>query len=568
MSQVLTARAVAMDMGDSRAASTGVDRWASCHIRNSERDVQRTIGKQKTKLDIDVKTVCCNGIDIPWISPQQWLQFIVKKGLWPRLAGCDLHDYDGARRNFSEFWKAYEIINPTFELFQIPGIDLSRTAPFLVHGDEGRTLKKGGLMVTLVQCCLGKGFDDKRVRGQGSDSAKLRVNFAGHTFTNRYVVSVVPKISYESDPELFHDMVEHIAKSLNKCFREGYVDESRKETFRIVVLGVKGDAPYLSKVAHFYRSYNTTTKRGEERGPPKGICPYCLAGTRAFPAEEIATSNPQWLATVGIKLPWVRQPALIQHLIHDRGDPASFFKTDIWHVFHLGFGRSWIASVLQLVLQVLPCQNLDLKWEYLTDSYLNWCKANHRQSHVSKITAYLMSYGDTSGAMGSWHKGALTTNLMGWLVDLLGSVPSDPQNRLVQCRGATYRINAMFRVLYRSGAFLGESEALFVAEQGLSFLQCYASMASSLYQEGKQWCFPLYPKLHQFHHLLLETRFLAISVKLAPNVMMWSCQLDEDIVGRTSKLSRRVNIRKVAQRSLDRFLVAAHTAHVKERLLS
>ena len=71
-----------------------------------------------------------------------------------------------------------------------------------------------------------------------------------------------------------------------------------------------------------------------------------------------------------------------------------------------------------------------------------------------------------------------------------------------------------------------------------------------------------------FTNLMIETRAHAISVKLAPNVMMWSCQLDEDVVGRTSRLSRRVNIRRVAQRSLDRFLVAAHTAHVKEKLLA
>ena len=117
------------------------------------------------------------------------------------------------------------------------------------------------------------------------------------------MLHTIPKTSYESNPELFHTAMEYVAKSCNKLLQQGVVDEMRGGiTYRVVILGVKGDAPYLTKVAHFYRSYNTTAKRGEERGPPKGVCPYCLAGTRSFPCEEIASENPKWTSTVGVKL--------------------------------------------------------------------------------------------------------------------------------------------------------------------------------------------------------------------------------------------------------------------------
>ena len=101
------------------------------------------------------------------------------------MAGCDVHDYDGAARNWLQFWKTYQQIHPDFELFHMENVDLSRTAAWLIHGDEGRTLKRNGLMVTSVQSALGRGFDEKRVHGQNADSAKLRVNFAGHSFTTR-----------------------------------------------------------------------------------------------------------------------------------------------------------------------------------------------------------------------------------------------------------------------------------------------------------------------------------------------------------------------------------------------
>eukprot|EP00435_Cladocopium_sp_Y103_P064675 s459_g26.t1 len=287
------------------------------------------------------------------------------------------------------------------------------------------------------------------------------------------VVNAMPKTSYDTTPEVFNEAMDHVARSLQQCLRQGFVDPSTNERYRIAIIAIKGDAPYLTKTGNFYRSYNTFAKRGQERGPPKGVCPYCLAGTRNFPAEDLVGCNPCWLTTIGVKLPWLRTPSFIRHLPHDRGNPVSMYKSDIWHVVHLGFGRSWIASVIQTLLPFLPQPNLDEKWAYVSDSYLTWCRANKKQTHISKITPYLMSYGDSSGAMGNWHKGALTCNFFQWLVDFLGKVPGDPDGLLVQCRQATYRMNSMWSMLYRAGAFLDANEGAFVAQQGLEFLRVY-----------------------------------------------------------------------------------------------
>ena len=244
-----------------------------------------------------------------------------------------------------------------------------------------------------------------------------------------------------------------------------------------------------------------------------------------------------------------------------------FFKSDIWHVVHLGFGRSWVASVLQVCLPLLPMPNLDEKWNYLTEEYLDWCAANRKQAHISRITPYLMSYGQQGGAMGCWYKGALTTNFLHWLVDFLGKVPNDPDGHIMQCRCATYRLNSMFSMLYKAGAFLSEEECQFVSEQGLRFLESYSLLAHALFMQGRQQCFPLYPKLHTFHHIVLEVRASGIRAKIALNPLIYSCQMDEDCIGRTARLSRRVSIRQVSARSLDRFLVASYTAFVKAGLL-
>ena len=161
------------------------------------------------------------------------------------------------------------------------------------------------MLVTSLQSALGRGYDEKRVQKHGQSDETLRVNYAGHSFITRFIVSTIPKTAYDSQPELFHAAMEHTAKSCRKLFDCGVVDRSRGgEQFFVVIIGVKGDAPYLSKVGHLYRSFNTAAKRGEEREPPKGCCPYCLAGTSLCHAEEIATSTPAWLTTVAVKLPW------------------------------------------------------------------------------------------------------------------------------------------------------------------------------------------------------------------------------------------------------------------------
>ena len=555
-------------MGEGLALECGVQPWASCSTRNSERDTHRTIGKQKTRLEISLSSIDCHGEQLPWISPETWFKFLVNKGLWPVLAGCKRDDHCGANRNWTQFWKGYKEIYPNFELFDYEDqLDFGRIAAVFIHGDEGRTLKRQGIMVTSCQSALGRGYDEKRVKKYPSPGDNLRVNFAGHSFTTRFVLHTIPKSCYESDPEVFHSAMSHVAKSFRNLIDVGLVDAVRGETLKVALIGVKGDAPYLVKAGHFYRSYNTMAKRGEDRSVAKGVCPWCLAGTRNFPSEEIHSIEPKWRTTVGVKVPWIRTPAIIQHCLHDRGDPASFFKSDIWHVVHLGFGRSWVASVIQTILPMLVFANLDEKWEHLTTHYLDWCRTNKRQSHISKITPYLMSYNDTSGAMGNWHKGALTSNFFQWLVSLLSGLPRDGNGLVLKCLVATNRMNALFSFLYHGGVFLSEEECRFVSEQGLEFLKTYQSLASFMFRASKQWCYPLYPKLHMFHHLMLEVRTNGLLLRKSCNPLVWSCQLDEDVVGRCSRLSRRVNVRTVALRTMQRYLVSAYSGFIKAKWL-
>ena len=92
LSQIRTAKAVVQDFGEDEAARKGVLKWARASEIHPERDSHQVIKKQKSILDIPVKTIQCDGIPLPWISPESWLVYLVDNGLWPLLAGCERHD--------------------------------------------------------------------------------------------------------------------------------------------------------------------------------------------------------------------------------------------------------------------------------------------------------------------------------------------------------------------------------------------------------------------------------------------------------------------------------------------
>ena len=143
------------------------------------------------------------GESIPWISPRDWLKFIVDRGLWHRLAGLSDADRHLSPMVWKQFWDHYKTLNPDFSLFSMENVDYGNMAALFVHGDEGRMLKKSGIMITALQSALGFGFDTKRMKRDRNGLFVLRVNYVGHTYTTRMVTSAISKHLHGSKPEVF-----------------------------------------------------------------------------------------------------------------------------------------------------------------------------------------------------------------------------------------------------------------------------------------------------------------------------------------------------------------------------
>ena len=559
-SQIRTAQAVREEFGEDSTRSSGISKWASINLKNSERDVQKTMQNQGTKLDVPITTITSAGVDIPWISPQNWLKFLLKNGLWHRLAGLDYEEKHLSPMVWTHFWEKFRTIHPHFSLFD-HDYDLSKVAAFFIHGDEGRTLKRHAIMITTLQSALGFGFGEKRLKVPFPYAYKLLVNYAGHTMTTRFITSAVPKKYYETHPEVFHGVMEQLAICLRDLADQGVVCPLTGERYRICVIGCKGDLPYLQKCGNLVRAFNTGVKRGKEAKKPKGVCHLCLGGTDdKYPVEEIQTKTPAWLETVAVRLPWNNTPAFIRHMHCDLEDQATFYITDLWHNYHLGVGKAFVSSVVQLCLNFVPAPNLDAKWVWLTHHYRNFCRSVSLQPHITKLTGYTFSYGDKTGAMGTWSKGALTTNFCKWIAVLLAELSGDRDGHLQECLVATKGMNALFSCLFNSPLLLSSNEGFYVANLGFHFLDIYGKLARVCFDARKPFLFPLYTKLHMLHHAWIQIWQDCSNHGFAFNPLWTACQQDEDAIGRVSRISRRVSIRATMIRTMERYLVLAHTA--------
>ena len=110
------------------------------------------------------------------------------------------------------------------------------------------------------------------------------------------------------------------------------------------------------------------------------------------------------------------------------------------------------------------------------------------------------------------------------------------------------------RGLYKSGVWLREARARELGTWGLAFLRSYAKLASMAYQRRERR-FTLVPKLHFFNHLMVELLEGARDHKWSLNPMVFSVQLQEDYIGKPSRISRRVSPKSThALRTLERVL--------------
>ena len=120
---------------------------------------------------------------------------------------------------------------------------------------------------------------------------------------------------------------------------------------------------------------------------------------------------------------------------------------------------------------------------------------------------------------------------------------------------ATKNINKAIGGLYHNGVWIESAEAADIATAGVQFLKNYAELAWLAFRCGSAK-FPLQPKFHYLNHTWVDLLNQSRKHKWALNPLTFACQMQEDFIGRPSRLSRRCSPKSVSHRVLQRSFAA------------
>ena len=575
---IRTARDVVADFGEAAvsAMSEGLLKLSKRSTNQGERDCRRLLAKQMKltlpipKTFLDTKDKC---LKIPFLRARDWLMFFLQNNCLHILCGLLSPDHKRQGDIWEAWWRNFEVQNPNHPVFtrsRSGEINLRQTIPIVVHGDEGRSKKNAPFLVLSFHSLLGRGIETE-LHGPNPRKrkyVKMLCNFVGHSYTNRYLLSALPKEDYTNKNSfVFEILMKTLVDELTHLADVGVSHDGSQ--YHVYCIGMAGDWPWLVKSGSLQRSFWNVAKHPGQanRAEGKGICHLCMAGRRAFPYEELGTRRPAWLASVLTQPPFdeANHPFNFHVVPHEAGQLPTLWKFDIFHTVHLGIGKNYLGSMLALLSQQEAGGNIDVRFELLSAKYLSWCSANHRRYHCKRITKEHLNWVSTTCyPTGSWHKGDLTTSLLLFCEAMYQSEAWEDETLRLAGQAAE-ALNSFLRLLYHAEAWLSKDEGFEAAQLGLRFLRRYSDLAKLAHSQGQRlWL--VMPKAHSFHHICLQLLDQS-KVGVCINPLCFSVQQDEDFIGRGARLSRHVSSVHCSERTVDRYLMASYAKFVESGYL-
>lgn len=576
---IRTAKGLVSDFGESaKHCSPGLSELAACREDHSERGVHSIIEKYNLSVPIPLTVLPkAPGVIYPGemrgLSLCDWAQWLVDLNLWHIHVGLAEADSRREQKILSKFWKRFRAIKPTHEVFKLADsgrLDLTRCCPMMVHGDEGRGRKKSGFLVVSVNSYLGLGTQEAnlaRERGElPREYARMMLNYVGSPFCHRILLAVLPKMF--GDHEAFLSIMDFVAAECKKMLLQGVRDRSGR-TFTMCILHNTGDWQWHVKAGNLVRSYANVQKRPlTADSNPKGICHLCRAGQRGIDWEGYrADSEPRWYRSMYEEDPFGNPRPALNTIPHVPQEQPGFYTYDLFHTFHLGIGKSFVAGCLALASEQMEASQADARFAELTELYFAFCAEHHVVSYLSGISRSTIGWPDSSSfPNGQWSKGHLTRSLSDFFMWWAEQHDLSHHRLLAKCKETNLLISHCMKRLYSRDVWLSRNDATFVSTTALQFLEGYSCLATMAYNEDKN-LFPHMPKGHSMHHIFYDLKVLLMSSPHAEwflSPLCHSVQIHEDWVGRCSRLARRVAAGQVVLRVLQRNLQACYK-HFREQ---
>ncbi|CAE7292132.1 unnamed protein product [Symbiodinium sp. CCMP2592] len=491
------------------------------------------------KFAIQLSMLGENDLAFPILKLRDWGQFLADKHCLHLLVGLAKPDLKREQNICEEFWAKHKKLYPDHEIYERfaqGSLDPKLTYPFVYHGDEGRGRRRTPFLVGNFHSLMGKGTQEQC--GQPRPYLKLRMNFRDSSLVTRLLHCAVPKKLHQQS-HIFDALMESVATEAEFMVNNGVVQN----------------------YTGFLRSdwcHGRLALASSQR---------CAAGTEGIPWETVHERDPLWLGTTFSVSGFVKVPA-VARLLSVRGQEEDLLRFDFFHAFHLGVGKHFLGSCLALWSTYFAGGNVDLRFEALESAFFTWCRAHKEVPVLTRLTKETVQWPSTLDyPAASWFKGAVTTVVFKFLESTMCQQNWSQEPMLQKAAEAIQSINKCLAALYASDLFIEPGRAIQIAEDGLRFLRRLAWLAKQAAKDGRAlWL--LTPKTHIMHHLLLEDLLLPARKGISPfNPLCWSVQMDEDFVGFSSRLARRVDPRTCSKRCIERYLYAAYAQYVKAKYI-
>eukprot|EP00438_Fugacium_kawagutii_P026958 Skav236615 [mRNA] locus=scaffold1476:167064:167618:+ [translate_table: standard] len=159
----------------------------------------------------------------------------------------------------------------------------------------------------------------------------------------------------------------------------------------------------------------------------------------------------------------------------------------------------------------------------------------------------------------NWFKGDDTRTLCAFLASkyavLVGQSEHVHNSYLVSIHQALVAANLFLSTLYRSGLWLTDRQRRRIIDSVGSLLEHFTQCANYSYAQG--WVrFKFQPKFHMISELRHALTMDVERNRASISPWAYSCQMDEDFVGRIATQSRRVSSRTLHLKVCQRYKIA------------
>ena len=390
---------------------------AVSQIRPADADtpLYKILWENGLTLGVNIRfTQISNFKDYPYIKPREILELLCEKGWFSKVAGLPP---EGIQEGLALFWQWFEKLHPKHQIFQ-QNLDFGHVLLFYLHGDGGRGFKKDPIEIWSMFPALGAGTNKRPIFLEGKGSKRsldgledMGINLCGNSGGTRFLFTVLGSSSAKKDKGAFDALMHLWGSELRSLLKDGFC--ANGSTWKVAILGFTGDAPFIKKVGKHNRSFLNVRKTGASTDQ-KGCCWLCLAGRESqhetFPFEHLGFWEPAWIATQGSanRVPWHGDGGpLLQYMLYDADDPASFYRPDLFHVYHAGVGKDFLAGAFIYAIKVcfgLGGVKRDL--QALNAALATYLKGQKQYLHCgAALTEDLLGYcGTREYPEGKWSK--------------------------------------------------------------------------------------------------------------------------------------------------------------------